>query len=98
MVIRQTCYFGKLICCIYLRFKNNSIKNYAHAKNAKALALNYDFGLLAGVLWFSQFIIYGMGQSKMGGFVFNTVHNILPDVPPENIVAMFDAINEFHNR
>ena len=31
-----------------------------------------------------------------GGFVFNTVHNILPDVPPENIVAMFDAINEFH--
>ena len=30
-----------------------------------------------------------------GGFVFNTVHNILPDVPPENIVAMFDAIREF---
>jgi uroporphyrinogen-III decarboxylase len=23
------------------------------------------------------------------------VHNILPDVPSENIVAMFDAINEF---
>jgi uroporphyrinogen decarboxylase len=23
-----------------------------------------------------------------GGFVFNTVHNILPDVPPENIVAI----------
>ena len=31
-----------------------------------------------------------------GGFVFNTIHNILPDVPPENIVAMFDAINEFN--
>jgi uroporphyrinogen decarboxylase len=31
-----------------------------------------------------------------GGFVFNTVHNILPDVPPENIVAMYDAIDEFH--
>lgn len=30
-----------------------------------------------------------------GGFVFNTVHNILPDVPPENIVAMFAAIDEF---
>lgn len=26
-----------------------------------------------------------------GGFVFNQVHNILADVPPENIVAMFDA-------
>ena len=36
--------------------------------------------------------------SKGGGFVFNTVHNILPDVPPENIVAMFEAINEYNNR
>jgi uroporphyrinogen decarboxylase len=31
-----------------------------------------------------------------GGFVFNTVHNILPEVPPQNIVAMFEAIEEFH--
>ncbi|MGM0531202.1 MAG: uroporphyrinogen decarboxylase family protein [Bacteroidota bacterium] len=33
--------------------------------------------------------------SKGGGFVFNTVHNILPDVPPENIVAMYNAVKEF---
>ena len=26
-----------------------------------------------------------------GGFVFQQVHNILADVPPENIIAMFDA-------
>ena len=37
-------------------------------------------------------------MSKGGGFVFNTVHNILPDVPPENVIAMFDAVNEFNNR
>jgi uroporphyrinogen decarboxylase len=30
-----------------------------------------------------------------GGFVFNPIHNILPDVPPENIVAMFEAIDEY---
>ena len=30
-----------------------------------------------------------------GGFVFNTVHNILADVPPQNIVAMFEAIREY---
>ncbi len=35
--------------------------------------------------------------SKGGGFVFNTVHNILPDVPPQNIVAMFEAVREFNN-
>lgn len=31
-----------------------------------------------------------------GGYVFNTVHNILPDVPPENVVAMCDALREFN--
>jgi uroporphyrinogen decarboxylase len=30
-----------------------------------------------------------------GGFVFNTVHNILPEVPPANIVAMYEAVHEF---
>ncbi len=34
--------------------------------------------------------------SKGGGYVFNTVHNIMPDVPPENIIAMFNAIKEFN--
>jgi len=34
--------------------------------------------------------------SPGGGFIFNTVHNILPDVPPENVVAMFEALEEFH--
>jgi len=29
-----------------------------------------------------------------GGFVFQQVHNIMANVPPENIVAMFDAVNE----
>jgi len=33
-----------------------------------------------------------------GGYVFNTVHNILPDVPPQNIVAMFEAVEEFSLR
>ncbi len=31
--------------------------------------------------------------SPGGGFVFNTIHNILPDVPPENIIAMFEAVD-----
>jgi uroporphyrinogen decarboxylase len=34
--------------------------------------------------------------SKGGGFVFNTVHNIMPDVPPENILAMFEAVAEYN--
>jgi len=34
--------------------------------------------------------------SPGGGFVFQQVHNILADVPPENIVAMFDAVAAFN--
>jgi uroporphyrinogen decarboxylase len=34
--------------------------------------------------------------ARGGGFVFNPVHNILPDVPPENILAMFGAVAEFN--
>ena len=30
-----------------------------------------------------------------GGYVFNQIHNIQSDVPPENILAMFDAAYEF---
>jgi len=30
-----------------------------------------------------------------GGFVFTQVHNIQPDVPPENMVAMWQAAREF---
>lgn len=30
-----------------------------------------------------------------GGFVFNTIHNIQADVPPENILAMWEALQEY---
>lgn len=30
-----------------------------------------------------------------GGYVFATVHNIQADVPPENVLALFEAIEEF---
>ncbi len=31
-----------------------------------------------------------------GGFVFQQVHNIMANVPPENIVAMFEAVKEYN--
>jgi uroporphyrinogen decarboxylase len=30
-----------------------------------------------------------------GGYVLNSVHNLQSEVPPENIVAMFEAAKEF---
>jgi hypothetical protein len=34
--------------------------------------------------------------SPRGGYVFNSVHNLLPQTPVENLVAMFDAVKEFN--
>ena len=36
--------------------------------------------------------------SRGGGFVFAASHNILPDVPPENIITLFEAVKEFNDR
>jgi L-rhamnose-H+ transport protein len=58
--------------CIYLGMKNKSLKNYAKAETGKVLIYNYIFGLLGGLLWFSQFIVYGMGKSKMGPYTFTS--------------------------
>jgi len=33
-----------------------------------------------------------------GGYVWSAVHNILPDVPPENIVAAIEAVHEFNDK
>jgi hypothetical protein len=38
--------------------------------------------------------IFGRG----GGFVFNSVHNVQPNTPVKNIVAMLDAVREFNSR
>ncbi|MFX1340978.1 MAG: uroporphyrinogen decarboxylase family protein, partial [Promethearchaeota archaeon] len=32
-----------------------------------------------------------------GGYIASSIHNITAEVPPENIVAMFDALNEFRD-
>ena len=32
---------------------------------------------------------------KEGGLIFSQIHNIQADVPPENIIAMFDAAYKY---
>jgi uroporphyrinogen decarboxylase len=36
-------------------------------------------------------------MSRGGGFVFQQIHNILPGVSPENIIAMFSAVKDFNS-
>ncbi len=35
--------------------------------------------------------------SPGGGFVFNTIHNIVGNTPVENVIAMFDEVKSFNN-
>jgi uroporphyrinogen decarboxylase len=34
--------------------------------------------------------------SKDGGFVFAPIHNILAEIPPQNIIAAYNAVKEFN--
>lgn len=58
--------------CVFLGLRNDSLRNYVRAASTRVLSFNYLLGLLAGLLWFSQFILYGMGKSKMGPFTFTS--------------------------
>jgi len=61
-----------VVWCLFLGYRNRSLKEYITYSSSRIHALNYSFGLLAGMLWFVQFILYGMGKSKMGPYTFTS--------------------------
>ena len=61
-----------IVWCIWLGIRNNSLKDYIRSDNSTKLSVNYLLAILAGLLWFSQFILYGMGKSKMGKYTFTS--------------------------
>ncbi len=72
VVLFSGTFITTIIWCVFLGLKNHSLSDYSSAGSNKILTLNYLFGLLAGILWFGQFIVYGMGKSKMGPFTFTS--------------------------
>lgn len=58
-----------LIWCLFLAFKNRSIKDYVKTNNTP-VAKNYLFSALGGTIWYFQFMFYGMGTTKMGELDF----------------------------
>jgi L-rhamnose-H+ transport protein len=61
-----------IVWCLWLGIKNSSLRDYIIIDKPAKLSLNYLFAILAGLLWFSQFILYGMGKSKMGNYTFTS--------------------------
>lgn len=72
IVLLSGTFISTIFWCGYMGMKNKTLSGYMKARSYKVLVMNYLFGILAGALWFSQFILYGMGKSKMGPFTFTS--------------------------
>jgi len=56
--------------CLYLNFKNGSLREY-FSTNAPPAA-NYALCALAGLTWYLQFFFYSMGETQMGDYKFSS--------------------------
>lgn len=63
------------VWCALLNIRNRTAGDYVSG-GVRALANNYIFAGLAGVIWYCQFMFYGMGTTKMGALNFSswTIH------------------------
>jgi len=59
------------IYCLALGMANRSLGQYV-AGRAGTLLANYGLVALAGILWYVQFLFYGMGTTKMGQYAFSS--------------------------
>lgn len=53
-----------LTWCMTLNIKNKTYKDYVD--HDRPLLRNYIFGILAGGIWYCQYMFYGMGTTQMG--------------------------------
>ena len=63
------------VWCVILNVRNRSARDYLSAPNA-SLILNYLFAASAGIIWYCQFMFYGMGTTQMSKYDFSswTIH------------------------
>jgi L-rhamnose-H+ transport protein len=56
------------IYCVFLNMKNKTGTDYINSKTP--LLKNYTLAATAGLMWYVQFMLYGMGSTKMGDYAF----------------------------
>ena len=68
-------FLTNLVWCAWLNRKNRTAGDYLRKENTPLLN-NYFFSSLAGIIWYCQFMFYGMGTTKMGAYDFSswTIH------------------------
>lgn len=61
-----------LLWCLFLNARNGTAGDYLGASPAANLGKNYLFSAAAGLIWYLQFLFYGMGNTLMGKFEFSS--------------------------
>ena len=61
-----------VIWCLFLNVRNRSLGDYVGLSKQVPLLRNYAFCALAGVVWYLQFLFYGMGNTLMGPLEFSS--------------------------
>ena len=62
-------FITNLLWCGFLNIKNSTWKNYVDLANP-SIVLNFLFAALAGLMWYVQMMLYGMGLAYMGKYTF----------------------------
>ncbi len=57
------------IWCLFLAIKNKTIVDYVKIEDTPVVK-NYIFSAMGGIIWYFQFMFYGMGTTKMGDLDF----------------------------
>ena len=69
LVLYSGSFLATLVWCLYLSFKNKTVKNF-YKPVGSVLMFNYLFCALAGFLWYINYVFFGMGKAQMGEFSF----------------------------
>jgi len=64
-------FLTNVVWCIILAVRNKTLRDYIKS-SPPVLIKNYLFSALAGTLWYIQFFLYGLGESKMGRCSFTS--------------------------
>jgi len=72
IVVLAGAFTTNFIWCIWLNFKNGSVRDYLNLKDIPlpTLLANYCFSAMAGIMWYLQFMFYTMGDTQMGKYGF----------------------------
>jgi L-rhamnose-H+ transport protein len=67
--------------CLWLSWSQKTLHEFRRTRDTSAAALpvNYLLALLTGVMWYSQFLFYGIAHVRMGKFEFSSwaIHMLL---------------------